>query len=41
MPLKSGKQSNDKYTPLPKKETDDCNQGSLKISLPTSSKYGK
>lgn len=30
---------NDYFTTLPTKPTDDLNQGSLKVNLPTSSKY--
>lgn len=41
MPIKDGKKPNDIFTTLPTKPTNDCDQGSLKIALPTSKKYGK
>lgn len=39
--IKSGQKSNDNFTTLPTKPTGDKTQGSMKIDLPTSSKYGK
>jgi hypothetical protein len=39
-PVVPGNKPNEVFTTLPTKPTDDCEQGSLKIDLPTSSKYG-
>lgn len=39
--IKSGQQSNDTFSTLPTKATNDKTEGSLKISLPSPSKKGK
>lgn len=39
--VKDGKKPNTNFITLPTKDTGDKEQGSLKINLPTSSKYGK
>lgn len=41
MPIKSGQHSNDIFTSLPTKATNDKTEGSLKINLPSPSKKGK
>lgn len=38
--MKTFEKPNDNFTTLPTKPTEDRNMGSLKIPLPTSSKYG-